>query len=55
MRTFSGWIYVFFITETFLRRIVSWQTTSLYAALTLHVLKMESDSENEPVLIGRAW
>ena len=27
MRTFSGWVYVAFVTDVFSRRIVGWQTT----------------------------
>ena len=27
MRTFSGWVYVAFVTDVFSRRIIGWQTT----------------------------
>ena len=41
VRTFSGWVYVAFITDVYSRRIVGWQTsTSLYTDLALDALKM---------------
>ena len=41
VRTFSGWVYVAFVTDVFSRRIIGWQTsTSLYADLALDVLEM---------------
>ena len=41
VRTFSGWVYVAFVTDVFSRRIVGWQTsTSLYTDLALDALKM---------------
>ena len=41
MRTFSGWVYVAFVTDVYSRRIVGWQTsTSLYTGLALDALKM---------------
>ena len=27
MRTFSGWVYVAFVTDVYSRRIIGWQTT----------------------------
>ena len=41
MRTFSGRVYVAFVTDVYSRRIVGWQTsTSLYTDLALDALKM---------------
>lgn len=41
MRTFSGWVYMAFVTDVYSRRIVGWQTsTSLYTDLALDALKM---------------
>ena len=41
VRTFSGWVYVAFVTDVFSRRIVGWQTsTSLYTDLALDALRM---------------
>ena len=41
VRTFSGWVYVAFVTDVFSRRIVGWQTsTGLYADLALDALRM---------------
>ena len=41
VRTFSGWVYVAFMTDGFSRRIVGWQTsTSLYTDLALDALEM---------------
>ena len=41
VRTFSGWVYVAFITDVYSRRIIGWQTsTSLYTDLALDALKM---------------
>ena len=41
VRTFSGWVYVAFVTDVFSRRIVGWQTsTSLYTDLALDALQM---------------
>ena len=41
VRTFSGWVYVAFVTDVFSRRIVGWQTsTGLYADLALDALQM---------------
>ena len=41
VRTFSGWVYVAFVTDVFSRRIVGWQTsTSLYTDLALDALEM---------------
>ena len=41
MRTFSGWVYVAFVTDVFSRRIVGWQTsTGLYTDLALDALQM---------------
>ena len=38
VRTFSGWVYVAFVTDVFSRRIVGWQTsTGLYTDLALDV------------------
>ena len=43
VRTFSGWVYVAFVTDVFSRRIVGWQTsTGLYTDLALDALKMTS-------------
>ena len=40
-RTFSGWVYVAFVTDVSSRRIVGWQTsTSLYTDLALDALNM---------------
>ena len=41
VRTFSGWVYVAFVTDVFSPRIVGWQTsTSLYTDLALDALQM---------------
>lgn len=41
VRTFSGWVYVAFVTDVFSRRIIGWQTsTGLYTDLALDALKM---------------
>ena len=41
VRTFSGWVYVAFVTDVFSRRIVGWQTsTSLCTDLALDALQM---------------
>ena len=41
VRTFSGWVYVAFVTDVFSRRIIGWQTsTSLCIDLALDVLQM---------------
>ena len=41
VRTFSGWVYVAFVTDVFSRRIVGGQTsTGLYADLALDALQM---------------
>ena len=41
VRTFSGWVYVAFVTDVYSRRIIGWQTsTSLYTDLALDALKM---------------
>ena len=41
VRTFSGWVYVAFVTDVYSRRIVGWQTsTSLYTDLALDALQM---------------
>ena len=41
VRTFSGWVYVAFVTDVFSRRIVGWQTsTGLYTDLALDALQM---------------
>lgn len=41
VRTFSGWVYVAFVTDVNSRRIVGWQTsTSLYIDLALDALNM---------------
>ena len=41
VRTFSGWVYVAFITDVYSRRIIGWQTsTSLYTDLALDALEM---------------
>ena len=41
VRTFSGWVYVAFVTDVFSRRIIGWQTsTSLYTDLALDALEM---------------
>ena len=41
VRTFSGWVYVAFVTDVFSRRIIGSQTsTSLYTDLALDALRM---------------
>ena len=41
VRTFSGWVYVAFVTDVFSRRIIGWQTsTGLYTDLALDALQM---------------
>ena len=41
VRTFSGWVYVAFVTDVYSRRIIGWQTsTSLCTDLALDVLEM---------------
>ena len=41
MRTFSGWVYVAFVTDVFSQRIIGSQTsTSLYTDLALDALRM---------------
>lgn len=41
VRTFSGWVYVAFVTDVYSRRIIGWQTsTSLYTDLALDALSM---------------
>ena len=41
VRTFSGWVYVAFVTDACSRRIIGWQTsTSLYTDLALDALRM---------------
>ena len=41
VRTFSGWVYVAFITDVYSRRIIGWQTsTSLCTDLALDTLQM---------------
>ena len=41
VRTFSGWVYVAFVTDVYSRRVIGWQTsTSLYADLALDALEM---------------
>ena len=41
VRTFSGWVYVAFITDVYSRRIIGWQTSlSLYTDLGLDALRM---------------
>ena len=41
VRTFSGWVYVPFVTDVFSRRIVGWQTsTGLYTDLALDALRL---------------
>ena len=43
VRTFSGWVYVAFVTHAYSRRIIGWQTsTGLYTDLALDALKMTS-------------
>ena len=40
VRTFSGWVYVAFVTAVYSRRIIGWQTsTSLYTDLALDALQ----------------
>ena len=40
VRTFSGWVYVAFVTDVYSRRIIGWQTsTSLYTDLALDALQ----------------
>ena len=40
VRTFSGWVYVAFITDVYSPRIIGWQTsTSLYTDLALDALE----------------
>ena len=41
VRTFSGWVYVAFVTDVYSRRIIGWQiSTSLYTDLALDALKV---------------
>ena len=41
VRTFSGWVYVAFVTDVFSRRIIGWQTsTGLYTDLALDALEI---------------
>ena len=41
VRTFSGWVYVAFVTDVYSRRVIGWQpSTSLYADLALDALEM---------------
>ena len=41
VRTFSGWVYVAFVTDVYSWRIIGWQTsTSLYTDLALDALEM---------------
>lgn len=41
VHTFSGWVYVAFVTDVYSRRIIGWQTsTSLYTDLALDALNM---------------
>ena len=41
VRTFSGWVYVAFITDVYSRRIIGWQTsTSLYTDLALDAVEI---------------
>ena len=41
VRTFSGWVYVAFVTDVYSRRIIGWQTsTGLYTDLALDALQM---------------
>ena len=40
VRTFSGWVYVAFVTDVFSRLVVGWQvSTRLYTDLALDALK----------------
>ena len=42
MRTFSGWVYVAFVTDVYSRRIIGWQTTyrPVCTELALDALEM---------------
>ena len=41
VRTFSGWVYVAFVTDVYSRRVIGWQTsTSLYTDLAAGALEM---------------
>ena len=41
VRTFSGWVYVAFVTDVYSRRIIGWKTsTGLYTDLALDALQM---------------
>ena len=41
VRTFSGWVYVAFVTDAYSRSIIGWQTsTSLYTDLALDALEI---------------
>jgi len=41
VRTFSGWVYVAFVTDVYSRRIIGWQiSTGLYTDLALDALQM---------------
>ena len=42
MHTFSGWVYVAFVTDVFSRRIIGWQTTyrPVFTDLALDALQM---------------
>ena len=52
VRTFSGWVYVAFVTDVFSRRIVGWQTSTGQCAPTWPwtPFRWPSGSGNEPVL-----
>ena len=64
VRTWSGFVYVSFITDVFSRRIVGWQASrSLQTDLALHALEqaiwngpapVESSTVSSTIQIGRA-
>ena len=56
VRTFSGWVYVAFVTDVFSRRIVGWQTsTGLYTDLALDALQMAVWQRKRAGADRRAW
>ena len=56
VRTFSGWVYVAFVTDVYSRRIIGWQTsTGLYTDLALDALEMVVWQRKRQGLISLAW
>ena len=57
VRTFSGWVYVAFVTDVYSRRIIGWQTTCRPVSPTWLWMpsRWPSGNGNEPRPASRAW